>query len=46
MSATTATRRPGSPPLLKRIVIDHPVAAFLVMLYTITWIIFLSVVLQ
>ena len=47
MSTTTENRQPpNSSSSLKAVVGRHPVAAFLVMVYTITWIIFLPVVLQ
>jgi uncharacterized protein len=43
-----ATENPQPTPLspLKRLVVRHPVAAFLVMLYAIAWTVFLPVVLQ
>ena len=47
MSAATQNQQaPNSSSPLREMVAHHPVAAFLVMLYTITWIIFLPVVLQ
>ena len=47
MSTTTENHQPAdSSSSLRRLVARHPVAAFLFMLYTITWIIFLPVVLQ
>ena len=46
MSTTTKNHQPAPRSTLRRLVARHPVAAFLFMLYTITWIIFLPVVLQ
>ena len=47
MSTATENQQPASSSSpLRRFVARCPVAAFLVMLYTVTWIIFLPVVLQ
>ena len=46
MPAATEKRQPTSLSPLKRLVVCHPVAAFLVMLYAIAWSVFLPVVLQ
>jgi membrane protease YdiL (CAAX protease family) len=45
MSATTATRRPAPPSLLKRMVIDHPLVAFFVLAFVGAWIVLLPTVL-
>ncbi|CAA9473151.1 MAG: hypothetical protein AVDCRST_MAG05-716 [uncultured Rubrobacteraceae bacterium] len=45
MSATTATRRPGSPPLLKRMVIARPLSAFFVLAFVGGWTVLLPTVL-
>jgi uncharacterized protein len=42
----TENRQPAPLSPLKRLVVRHPVAAFLVMLYAIAWSVFLPVVLQ
>ena len=46
MSATTKNRQPAPRSTLKRLVAHHPVAAFLIMLYAITWAVFAPVILQ
>ena len=46
MPTATENRQPASLSPLKRLVVRHPVAAFLVMLYAIAWTVFLPVVLQ
>jgi membrane protease YdiL (CAAX protease family) len=46
MPAATENRQPTPLSPLKRLVVRHPVAAFLVMLYAIAWTVFLPVVLQ
>ena len=46
MPAATENRQPTSLSPLKRLVVRHPVAAFLLMLYAIAWGVFLPVVLQ
>jgi membrane protease YdiL (CAAX protease family) len=46
MSTTTENHQPAAYSALGRLVAHHPVAAFLFMIYAITWIIFLPVVLQ
>jgi len=46
MSTTTENHQPAAYSALGRLVARHPVAAFLFMVYAITWIIFLPVVLQ
>jgi CAAX protease family protein len=46
VSTATENEQPANPSSLKGVVARHPVAAFLIMLYAITWIIFLPVVLQ
>ena len=45
MSATTATRRPAIPPLLKQMVIDHPLVAFFILAFLGGWIVLLPTVL-
>ncbi len=45
MSATTTTRPPANPSLLKRMVIDHPLVAFFVVAFVGGWIILLPTVL-
>jgi uncharacterized protein len=46
MPTATENRQPTPLSPLKRLVVHHPVAAFLVMLYAIAWTVFLPVVLQ
>jgi membrane protease YdiL (CAAX protease family) len=46
MPTATENRQPSPLSPLKRLVVRHPVAAFLVMLYAIAWSVFLPVVLQ
>ena len=46
MPTATEDRRPAPLPPLERLVVRHPVAAFLLMLYAIAWGVFLPVVLQ
>ena len=46
MPTVTENRQPAPLSPLKRLVVRHPVAAFLVMLYAIAWTVFLPVVLQ
>jgi membrane protease YdiL (CAAX protease family) len=46
MSTITNNQQPPNSSSLKGVVARHPVAAYLVMVYVITWIIFLPVVLQ
>ena len=46
MPTATENRQPTPLSPLKRLVIRHPVAAFLLMLYAIAWSVFLPVVLQ
>ena len=46
MPTATENRQPAPLSWLKRLVVRHPVAAFLVMLYAIAWGVFLPVVLQ
>ena len=46
MPAATENRQPTLLSPLKRLIVRHPVAAFLVMLYAIAWTVFLPVVLQ
>ena len=46
MPAVTENRQPAPLSPLKRLVVRHPVAAFLVMLYAIAWTVFLPLVLQ
>jgi membrane protease YdiL (CAAX protease family) len=46
MSTATQNRRPASTSSLGRLVARRPVAAFLLMVYAITWAVFLPVVLQ
>jgi len=46
MPTATENRQPAPLSPLKRLVVRHPVAAFLVMLYAIAWTVFLPVVLQ
>jgi CAAX protease family protein len=46
MSTATESPQPTIHSILRRLVARHPVAAFLIMLYVITWVIFLPVVLQ
>jgi membrane protease YdiL (CAAX protease family) len=46
MPTATENRQPTPLSPLKRLVVCHPVAAFLVMLYAIAWTVFLPVVLQ
>jgi membrane protease YdiL (CAAX protease family) len=46
MPTATENRQPASLSPPKRLVVRHPVAAFLVMLYAIAWSVFLPVVLQ
>jgi membrane protease YdiL (CAAX protease family) len=46
MPTATGNRQPAPPFPLKRLVVRHPVATFLLMLYTIAWGVFLPVVLQ
>ena len=46
MPAATENRQPASHSTLGRLVVRHPVASFLLMLYVITWAVFLPVVLQ
>jgi uncharacterized protein len=46
MPTATKNRQPAPLSPLKRLVVRHPVAAFLVMLYAIAWTVFLPVVLQ
>jgi membrane protease YdiL (CAAX protease family) len=46
MTTATENRQPAPLSPLKRLVIRHPVAAFLAMLYAIAWSVFLPVVLQ
>lgn len=46
MPTATENRQPAPLSRLKRLVVRHPVAAFLVMLYAIAWGVFLPVVLQ
>jgi len=45
MSATTTTPRPATPPLLKRMVIDHPLVAFFVLAFLGGWLVLLPTVL-
>jgi uncharacterized protein len=45
MSATTTTPRPATLPLLKRIVIDHPLVAFFVLAFLGGWLVLLPTVL-
>jgi membrane protease YdiL (CAAX protease family) len=45
MSATTTTRRPATPSLLKRVVIEHPLAAFFVLAFVGGWMVLLPTVL-
>jgi uncharacterized protein len=45
MSATTTTHRSAPPPLLKRLVIDHPLVAFFVLAFVGVWIVLLPTVL-
>ena len=45
MSATTTTHRSAPPPLLKRLVIDHPLVAFFVLAFVGGWIVLLPTVL-
>lgn len=47
MSTTTENRQPATPSSsLRRLVAQHPIGAFLVMIYTFTWTVFPPVVLQ
>ena len=46
MSTATENRQPASLSPLRRLVVRHPVASFLLMLYAIAWGVFLPVVLQ
>jgi membrane protease YdiL (CAAX protease family) len=46
MPTSTENRQPAPLSPLKRLVVRHPVAAFLIMLYAIAWSVFLPVVLQ
>ncbi len=46
MSATTEDRQTAPRSTLNRLIARHPIAAFLLMVYAITWIIFLPAVLQ
>ena len=46
MPRATENRQPTSTSSLEGMVASHPVAAFLVMVYVITWVIFLPAVLQ
>ena len=46
MPVATENRQPASHSTLGRLVVRHPVASFLLMLYVITWAVFLPVVLQ
>ena len=45
MSATTTIPRPATPPLLKRMVIDHPLVAFFVLAFLGGWLVLLPTVL-
>ena len=45
MSGTTTTPRPATPPLLKRMVIDHPLVAFFVLAFLGGWLVLLPTVL-
>jgi CAAX protease family protein len=45
MSATTTTRRPDTPPLLKRLVTSHPLVAFFVVAFVGGWLVLLPTVL-
>lgn len=45
MSATTATSPPATPPLLKRLVIDHPLVAFFILAFLGGWLVLLPTVL-
>ncbi len=45
MSATTTSHRSAPPPLLKRLVIDHPLVAFFVLAFVGGWIVLLPTVL-
>ncbi len=46
MPTASENRQPAPLSPLKRLVVSHPVAAFLVMLYAIAWGVFLPMVLQ
>ena len=46
MPLATENRQPAPLSPLRRLVVRHPVAAFLLMLYAIAWTVFLPVVLQ
>ena len=46
MYTATENRQPANSSSLRRLVVRHPLAAFLAMVYAITWIIFLPAVLQ
>lgn len=46
MSTSTEYQQPSNSSSFRRLIARHPVAAFLVMLYTMTWIIFLPLVLS
>jgi membrane protease YdiL (CAAX protease family) len=45
MSATTTTRPPATPPLLKRMAIDHPLVAFFVLAFVGGWLVLAPTVL-